>query len=156
MADGSNDEAAGEDRNTSRLQLLLDVVVFQFKLAADGLRDLVLMPLAILSAIMGLVAGGDDPHRYFRDVLRLGRRTEVWINLFGRRTHRGTSDELISPIRDRVMSEARSNPWLSRAGDELNRKLDRVGERVGERLKDQQPRSEGPQPPDPGSSEHKP
>jgi len=156
MADGSNDEAAGEDRNTSRLQLLLDVVVFQFKLAADGLRDLVLMPLAILSALMGLVAGGDDPHRYFRDVLRLGRRTEVWINLFGRRTHSGTSDELISPIRDRVMSEARSNPWLSRTGEELNRKLDRVGERVGERLKDQQRGAEGPEPSDPGASDRKP
>jgi len=156
MADGSNDEAAGEDRNTSRLQLLLDVVVFQFKLAADGLRDLVLMPLAILSAIMGLVAGGDDPHRYFRDVLRLGRRTEIWINLFGRRTHSGTSDELISPIRDRVMSEARSNPWLSRTGEELNRKLDRVGERVGELLKDQQRGAEGPEPSDPGASDRKP
>ncbi len=145
------DTDPSEDRNTSRLQLLLDVVVFQFKLAADGLRDLILMPLAFLSVIMGLVAGGDDPHRYFRDLLRLGRRTEIWINLFGHRTRRGTSDELITPIKNRVMSEAQTNPWISRAGDELNRKLDRVGAR----LKDQQSRSGGPSQSDSESSDTK-
>lgn len=131
MAEPS-DNTPGEDRNTSRLQLLLDVIVFQFKLAADGLRDIILIPLSIISAIMGLVAGGDDPHRYFRDLLRFGRRSEVWINLFGYRKHGGTSDELISPIRERVMSEAQRNPWISRAGDQLNRQLDSVGERLKE------------------------
>lgn len=131
MAEPS-DNTTGGDRNTSRLQLLVDVLVFQFKLAADGLRDILLIPLSIVSAIMGLVAGGDDPYRYFRDLLRLGRRTEIWINLFGYRKHGGTSDELISPIKERVMSEAQRNPWISRAGDELNRQLDSVGERLKE------------------------
>lgn len=138
MVEHSPNETQGE-RNTSRLQLLLDVLVFQFKLAADGLRDLLLIPLAILSAVMGLVAGGDDPQRYFRDLLRLGRRTEIWINLFGHRQHRGTSDDLIAPIRKRVMDEAQTNPWISRAGDQLNRKLDSVGER----LKDPKPTGRG-------------
>lgn len=118
------------DRSTSRLQLLLDVFVFQFKLAADGLRDLLLSPLSFIAAVMGLIAGGDDPHRYFRDLLRFGRRTEMWINLFGRRDRSGTSDELIAPIKQKVMAEARSNPWISRAGGELNRKLDNMGQRI--------------------------
>ncbi|HEY5647491.1 MAG TPA: hypothetical protein VIS76_16185 [Pseudomonadales bacterium] len=121
-----------DDRNTSRLQLVLDVFVFQFKLAADGIRDLILSPLSIISALLGLVAGGDDPHRYFRDLLRLGRRSELWINLFGYRKHGGTSDELIAPIRERVVSEAKTNPWISRAGGKLNRKLDSVGDRLRE------------------------
>ncbi|MGE0622615.1 MAG: hypothetical protein AB7O54_08345 [Pseudomonadales bacterium] len=121
-----------EDRNTSRLTLLLDVFVFQFKLAADGLRDILLSPLSIISAIMGLLAGGDDPYRYFRDLLRFGRRTELWINLFGHRRRGGTSDDLIAPLKTRVVSEAQTNPWISRAGDELNRKLDTVGQRLKE------------------------
>ena len=126
----ARDLPADEDRDKSRLQLLLDVFVFQFKLAADGLRDVLLSPLSMIAAIMGLIAGGDDPYRYFRDLLRFGRRTEIWINLFGYRKHAGTSDELIAPIKDKVMSEAQANPWLSKAGGELNRTLDQMGNRV--------------------------
>ena len=123
-----------EDRSKTRLQLLLDVFVFQFKLAADGLRDILLSPLSIISAIMGLVAGGDDPYRYFRDLLRFGRRTEIWINLFGYRKHAGTSDDFIAPIKDKVMNEAQSNPWISKAGSELNRTLDQFGDQMGDQM----------------------
>lgn len=124
------DLSAESDRDKTRLQLVLDVLVFQFKLAADGLRDVLLSPLSIIAAVMGLIAGGDDPYRYFRDLLRFGRRTEVWINLFGYRRHAGTSDDLIAPIKDRVMNEAQSNPWISKAGGELNRTLDSMGDRI--------------------------
>lgn len=124
------DLSAESDRDKTRLQLMLDVLVFQFKLAADGLRDVLLSPLSIIAAVMGLIAGGDDPYRYFRDLLRFGRRTEVWINLFGYRRHAGTSDDLIAPIKDRVMNEAQSNPWISKAGGELNRTLDSMGDRI--------------------------
>ena len=134
MADPETREGAPPDapdnRQASRLHLMWDVLVFQFKLAADGLRDVLLSPLSILAAIMGLVAGGDDPYRYFRELLRLGRRSEIWINLFGYRKHQGTSDDLIAPIKDRVLTEAQFNPWLSRAGTKLNRRLDDVGERL--------------------------
>jgi len=122
--------SADDGRGRSRLQLVLDVLVFQFKLAADGLRDVLLSPLSLIAAIMGLIAGGDDPYRYFRDLLRFGRRTEIWINLFGYRKHSGTSDELIAPIKAKVINEAQTNPWISKAGGELNRTLDTVGERI--------------------------
>ena len=56
----------------SRLQLLWDVTIFQFKLLFDGSRDLLLSPLSIISAVIGLLAGGDEPDRYFRQLLRLG------------------------------------------------------------------------------------
>lgn len=126
----ASERSVDEDRGETRLQLVLDVLVFQFKLAADGLRDVLLSPLSIVAALMGLIAGGDDPYRYFRDLLRFGRRTELWINLFGYRRHAGTSDDLIAPIKAKVMSEAQTNPWLSKAGGELNRTLDTVGERI--------------------------
>jgi hypothetical protein len=117
--------AKAPDLHTSRLQLLWDVLLFQFKLIFDGLRDLLLSPISMVAAVMGLVAGGDDPYQYFRKLLRLGRRSEAFINLFGGH-RRGTSDEFIDPLRERVFTEATSNPWLSRAGTRLNEHLDNV------------------------------
>jgi len=111
--------------HTSRLQLIWDVVLFQFKLVFDGLRDILLSPLSLAAGILGLLAGGDDPARYFRRLLYLGHRTEVWINLFGRH-RRGTSDQMVDGLRERVFSEAAANPWLSRTGNRLNDKLDTV------------------------------
>lgn len=119
-------DAAGDDVHTSRLQLVWDVVLFQFKLLFDGIRDILLIPLSIVAGVLGLVAGGDDPQQYFRQLLRLGRRTEVWLNLFGHPGRQGTSDGLIDPLRERVFTEAKHNPWISRAGTRLNETLDSV------------------------------
>jgi hypothetical protein len=121
-----NDSADVPGLHTSRLQLIWDVVLFQFKLLLDGLRDLLLSPLSIIAAFVGLVAGGDDPQRYFRRLLYLGRRSEMWLNLFGFRKHKNTSDEMVAGLRERVFTEARANPWVSRAGKRLNERLDSI------------------------------
>lgn len=110
----------------SRLQLLLDVFVFQGKLAVDGARDLVLVPVSIVSALFGLVFGGTQPDRYYQRVLEFGRRTEHWINLFGHQVGAGTSDDLIKPFQERVFEEAEGRPWLKNTGEVLNRKMDSV------------------------------
>ena len=122
-------------KETSRLHLLWDVLIFQFKLAADGLRDILLSPISIASAVMGLISGGDEPDRYFKQVLQLGRRSEIWINLFGYRKHSGTADELIAPIKDRVFNEAENHPWVSKAGKDLNSALDSVNDSISSGLK---------------------
>jgi hypothetical protein len=117
----------------SRLQLVWDVLIFQFKLAADGLRDVALVPVSLISGLLGLVAGGDDPGRYFRRVLHFGRRTEFWINLFGYRRITGTSDELIKPIQDKVFRQAEITPWVRKAGTSVNRSLDSLGGAIDKR-----------------------
>jgi hypothetical protein len=116
--------------HASRLQLVWDVVLFQFKLLFDGLRDLVLSPVSIAAAVLGLIAGGDDPQRYFRRLLKIGRRTEIWLNLFGHHKSKHTSDELVAGLRQRVFENARSNSWVERAGTRLNRGLDSLNDRV--------------------------
>lgn len=66
-----------------RFPVFRDVVVFQVKLLVDGLRDLLLSPVSILAALIDLLVPGDDGGRRFYAVVRYGRRTEKWINLFG-------------------------------------------------------------------------
>jgi hypothetical protein len=116
--------------HTSRLQLVWDVALFQFKLLFDGLRDLLLSPLSLVAAVAGLIAGGDDPQRYFRRLLQIGRRTEIWLNLFGHHRSKHTSDDLVAGLRERVFEEAKSNPWVERAGTRLNRGLDSINQTV--------------------------
>lgn len=131
MSDIEQPKPEHASTETSRLQLLWDVFLFQFKLAADGLRDILLSPLSVISAILGLVVGGEDPYRYFRQLLRLGRRSEVWINLFGHREHEGTADQLVAPIKDRVITQARGNRWIRKAGSKLNGTPDTVNATIG-------------------------
>lgn len=66
-----------------RFPVFRDVVVFQAKLLVDGLRDLMLSPLSMLAALVDLLVPGDDGGKRFYAVVRFGRRTEQWINLFG-------------------------------------------------------------------------
>jgi len=70
--------------NTSkRGALIRHTVIFQLKLMADGFRDLVLLPVSLIAALIGLLRGGDDPDREFQQVIEVGRQSEQWINLFG-------------------------------------------------------------------------
>lgn len=96
-----------------RQRLFRDAAVFQIKLLVDGLRDAVLIPVSLVAALIGLARGGDDPGREFRRVLKLGRRSERWINLFGHqpplhRSHAtGSLDTLLDRVEETVMEEYR-------------------------------------------------
>jgi hypothetical protein len=110
----------------TRLQLMVDVVVFQFKLAADGLRDLLLIPASIVAAIVGLVAGGNEPDLYFRRVLHFGHRSERWINLFGTRRRDSGADALVRPLEESVLARVRSGGRLGEGARHVNQMLDAV------------------------------
>ena len=66
-----------------RAKLIRETALLQIKLLADGFRDAVLIPVSLIAALIGLLRGGDKPEREFRRVIKLGRRSERWINLFG-------------------------------------------------------------------------
>jgi hypothetical protein len=65
--------------------LLRDVLVFQLKLMVDALRDLVMSPIALAAAFLDLLLSRQQPPRFFLAMLRLGRRTEIWIDLWSSR-----------------------------------------------------------------------
>ena len=81
----------GEEEQTStRSELVREAVVFQLKLMADGLRDLVLLPISLIATLIGLLRGGDEPEREFLPGDRNGaciRKMDkpVWQSRYGRR-----------------------------------------------------------------------
>ena len=105
----------------TRVQLLRHVVVFQFKLAMDGLRDLLLSPISLIAALAGILTNHPDPSRYFKKLLQLGHRSDKWINLFDTHNEDGessTSDDFVRKAESIVLSELEKGgvvPKLKRA-----------------------------------------
>jgi hypothetical protein len=81
------------DARTDRWTLLRDVVVLQGKLILDGLKDLVLGPVSIVAAIVGLVFERDRPGRHFYAVLRGARELDEWVDLYGAEEHATSAAE---------------------------------------------------------------
>ena len=74
---------ARADLRARRWHLVRDLAVFQLKLFIDGLKDLVLAPIAVVVVLIGLLTKQDDPGRTFYSILRLGHGFDRWLNLFG-------------------------------------------------------------------------
>lgn len=77
----------------SRGKLFRAALVFEIKLAMDGLKDIVLAPLAIIGAALDLISGNGTEGKQLRRVLLLGERYEGWLNLYG---SRGTSASMLA------------------------------------------------------------
>lgn len=86
-----------------RIQLSRDAAVFQLKLIADGFRDALLIPISLVAALIGLLRGGEDCDQEFRRVIKLGRRSERWIDLFGQQRPLGFDNPVGSM--DRILDQ---------------------------------------------------
>ncbi|MGD9388267.1 MAG: hypothetical protein PVI87_08585 [Gammaproteobacteria bacterium] len=104
-----------------RFPVLHDVIVFQFKLIVDGLRDLLISPVSVFAALIDLLVPGDDGGKRFYAVVRYGRRTEQWINLFGAADQPGPAgdpagmDVIIADLEEMVRDPARREEARARA-----------------------------------------
>lgn len=94
-----------------RLELLREAVVLQLKLLVDGLRDAILIPISLVATLIGLIRGGPDCDREYRRVIKLGRRSERWINLFGHQRPlpksgaAGSIDTLLEQVESTVVEQ---------------------------------------------------
>ena len=113
----------------TRTQLIVDVVVLQLKLALGGLRDVLLIPVSIVAAIVGLFVGGEEPDVYFRQVQRFGRRSDIWLNVFGSRRRGNTADEMIRPLEESLKAQMRRGGRLTRGAKHVNELLDNVNQK---------------------------
>ena len=131
----------GPDRWT----LIRDVAVFQIKLLFDGFRDLLLLPISLIAGLASLIKGGRKPSSDFYDLLRVGRRSERWINLFGAASHlHGPPsdedrfpvedvDEMVSRVESYVVDEYRRGGVTAQAKERLDKALDLVHEKAQRR-----------------------
>ncbi len=98
----TDEEFPDDDHSHSRWQLFRDVLSFQFKLAMDGLRDILLSPISITAALVGVFTDSKDPGKYFYRLLKVGHESDRWINLFN------TYDESDAPSADDIVRSAES------------------------------------------------
>lgn len=121
-----------------RWTLLRDVLVLQIKLLVDGLRDLILVPVSLVVGIVSLLAArrDDKSGNEFYELLRIGRRTERWIDLFGaaervygpelarERFPAESIDEIVHRVESFVVAEYRRGGVTRQAKDRLDQALD--------------------------------
>jgi hypothetical protein len=118
-----------------RWALIRDILVLQLKLVVDGLRDFILVPVSLLIGIISLFKGGDTSSSQFYELLRAGRRSERWINLFGAAERvygppiadehfpADDIDEMVSRVELFVIDEYRGGGVTRQAKDQLDRAL---------------------------------
>lgn len=116
--------------------LVRDMLVFHCKLITDGFRDLVLLPASLVAGLTSLLRKGPNPGPEFYDLLRLGRRSERWINLFGQLERKDGPasdddefegkdfDELVSRVEAFVVDEYRKGGITAKAKQRMDNALD--------------------------------
>ena len=119
-----------KESRSPRAILLRDAAVFQLKLVADGLRDAILIPLSLVATLIGVLRGGEDCAREYHRVIKMGRRSERWINLFGKerplgRKHpAGSMDSILETVESAVTEQYRkgkSGNTSPEPGSEMDR-----------------------------------
>jgi hypothetical protein len=63
--------------------LIRQAIVFQLKLGLDALRDVLMSPVSIILVITDIVMANNHQQSYFLHLMRLGKKSDHWINLFG-------------------------------------------------------------------------
>ena len=124
------------DQQSDRWTLVRDIGVLQLKLVVDGLRDLILVPVSIVAGIVSLAKIGRGGGTEFYDLLRLGRKSERWINLFGAADNVPATDDqdidfsnadmdgLVSRVESFVVDEYRKGGVTKQAKDGLDKAFD--------------------------------
>lgn len=128
----TNNRSEPEETPPNHWQLLRDMVVFQAKLALDGLRDLVLLPISLVAGIAGLLFSPDNPGKYFQRLLEFGRKTDIWINLFGATEHYSgevdtpSSDAYVKKLEEMLISEYKRGGVVKNIKDQTDSLVKRI------------------------------
>jgi len=127
-----------DDLDSPRAQLFRDAATLQLKLIADGFRDALLIPTSLVASLIGLVRGGEDCDREFQRVIKLGRRSERWINLFGHQqplgsnNRAGSMDKILEQVETIVVEQYRKGNSASEARDAVHRVVDEISSKKKE------------------------
>ena len=62
---------------------LRDFMIFQLKLALDGLKDVIVFQVSIFAMIVDFFSGRGEKPRWFYSVVRASERFDRWLDLHG-------------------------------------------------------------------------
>lgn len=122
--------------NTLRWRLIRDALVFQLKLMADATRDLLLSPLSIIAVVVDLLSHpSSNEQSYFYRLLRMGRSSERWINLFAAATPRrrptdASMDFWLQQMEQVLVKEYERGGITANAKNAVDESLDRWREQI--------------------------
>ena len=95
-------------------QALRHLLVFQIKLAADAIRDLMMSPVSVVVFIVDVINKPALEDSLYLRLMLMGRRSDRLINLFDEHKDAGhfTVDEAVEELERRVMGakERRERP----------------------------------------------
>jgi hypothetical protein len=107
----------------SRLRRL---VLFQIKLTADALRDLLLSPVAFICTLIDIIFNTQGKNSAFERLMRFGRRSEYFINLFEQR-HRikqsSNIEQVASNIESIIKNEMQNQTLSAKAKQKIKQQL---------------------------------
>jgi len=136
------------DQKATRNQLIRDVLLLQVKLLIGAARDLAVVPVTLAAALLDLILSKSQPPRFFHQVLRLGERSDEWIDVWSAARHgseqRGPVDSILASVEEvvrdpkvgayrarvlkrwaeRQMKRARQGPKTDSPGSEIVTKPD--------------------------------
>lgn len=84
-------------KSGDRWKFLRDVLVFQFKLLLDNLRDFALVPVSLGAALIDLISKGEREGSLFYKVLRWGAHSEEVIDVYSAIEHHDPGDFKVNP-----------------------------------------------------------
>lgn len=105
-----------------------DFVVFQVKLALDGVKDALLMSLSVIAIVIDLVAGGGRRPRRFYAVIRLCSRFDRWLRLHSTKGFAETG-ELLWPDQPGSAAEFHERRMLGSDADTLIERVEDLARR---------------------------
>jgi hypothetical protein len=91
-----NQPSSLSSSSATRWKFLRDVVVFQFKMVIDNLRDFALIPISLGAAVIDLVVKGEREGALFYRVLQWGAQSEKMIDVYSAIEEHGDAP-LINP-----------------------------------------------------------
>ena len=132
---------APRDSGELRWRLLRDLGSFVLKVGLETIRDLVLIPLALVAGLAGLVLSPADPERFFREVLRLGARFDDFLDLFGAAARQESLpplgatrvDDLVDGIEAVLREQHQKGGVTATAKNAIDRALDAVADALQDR-----------------------
>jgi len=126
----------------TRNQLIRDVLLLQVKLLIGAARDLAVVPVTLAAALLDLILSKSQAPRFFHQVLRLGERSDEWIDVWSAARHeseqRGPVDSILASVEE-VVRDPKVGAHRARV---LKRWAERQMGRARQRIKTEAPGSD--------------